>query len=69
MRRKEYNSERPLSSLGYRTPSEFAETLRSSLLHWIRKSRQVPIYPILRSSGILPSESIAEPSAALAARI
>jgi transposase InsO family protein len=28
-----YNSERPHSSLGYRTPNEFAETLRSSLLH------------------------------------
>jgi putative transposase len=31
--RGEYNSERPHSSLGYRTPNEFAETLRSSLLH------------------------------------
>jgi putative transposase len=31
--REEYNSERPHSSLGYRTPNEFAETLRSSLLH------------------------------------
>jgi transposase InsO family protein len=26
-------SERPHSSLGYRTPNQFAETLRSSLLH------------------------------------
>jgi transposase len=32
-RREEYNGERPHSSLGYRTPNEFAETLRSSLLH------------------------------------
>ena len=31
--REEYNSERPHSSLGYRTPNELAETLRSSLLH------------------------------------
>ena len=31
--RKEYNGERPHSSLGYRTPNEFAETLRSSVLH------------------------------------
>ena len=31
--REEYNSERPHSSLGYRTPNEFAETLRSSVLH------------------------------------
>lgn len=30
---EEYNSERLHSSLGYRTPNEFAETLRSSLLH------------------------------------
>ena len=30
---QEYNSERPHSSLGYRTPNEFAETLRSSVLH------------------------------------
>jgi len=30
---EEYNSERPHSSLGYRTPNEFAETLRSTLLH------------------------------------
>jgi putative transposase len=29
---QEYNSERPHSSLGYRTPNEFAETLRSSVL-------------------------------------
>ena len=28
-----YNRERPHSSLGYRTPNEFAETLRSSVLH------------------------------------
>jgi putative transposase len=31
--RNEYNGERPHSSLGYRTPNEFAETLRSSVLH------------------------------------
>jgi putative transposase len=31
--REEYNSERPHSSLGYRTPNELAERLRSSLLH------------------------------------
>jgi len=31
--REEYNGERPHSSLGYRTPNEFAATLRSSLLH------------------------------------
>lgn len=31
--REEYNGERPHSSLGYRTPNEFAETLRSSVLH------------------------------------
>ena len=31
--RAEYNDERPHSSLGYRTPNEFAETLRSSVLH------------------------------------
>ena len=30
---QEYNSERPHSSLGYRTPNEFAEALRSSVLH------------------------------------
>src|SRR5690348_4307016 len=30
---EEYNGERPHSSLGYRTPNEFAETLRSSVLH------------------------------------
>jgi putative transposase len=29
--REEYNGERPHSSLGYRTPNEFAETLRSSV--------------------------------------
>jgi putative transposase len=29
---REYNSERPHSSLGYRTPNEFAETLISSVL-------------------------------------
>ena len=31
--REEYNGERPHSSLGYRTPNEFAQTLRSSVLH------------------------------------
>jgi len=31
--RNEHNDERPHSSLGYRTPNEFAETLRSSVLH------------------------------------
>ena len=31
--REEYNSERPHSSLSYRTPNEFAETMRSSILH------------------------------------
>jgi putative transposase len=31
--RDEYNGERPHSSLGYRTPNEFAEALRSSVLH------------------------------------
>jgi putative transposase len=30
--REEYNSERPHSSLGYRTPNEFAETLKSSVM-------------------------------------
>jgi putative transposase len=30
--REEYNGERPHSSLGYRTPNEFAEALRSSVL-------------------------------------
>ena len=30
--RDEYNSERPHSSLGYRTPNEFAEVLRSSVM-------------------------------------
>jgi transposase InsO family protein len=30
--RDEYNSERPHSSLGYRTPNEFAEVLKSSLM-------------------------------------
>ena len=29
--RNEYNSERPHSSLGYRTPNEFAEVLKSSV--------------------------------------
>jgi transposase InsO family protein len=28
----EYNSERPHSSLGYRTPNEFAEILKSSVM-------------------------------------
>jgi hypothetical protein len=31
---QEYNSERPHSSLGYRTPNDFAETLRSSVGSW-----------------------------------
>jgi putative transposase len=31
--RKEYNGERPHSSLGYRTPNEFAETLKSSTMN------------------------------------
>jgi len=30
--RDEYNGERPHSSLGYRTPHEFAETLKSSVM-------------------------------------
>lgn len=30
--REEYNSERPHSSLGYRTPNEFAEVLKSSVM-------------------------------------
>jgi putative transposase len=30
--RDEYNSERPHSSLGYRTPNEFADQLKSSLM-------------------------------------
>ena len=30
--RDEYNGERPHSSLGYRTPNEFAEVLRSSAI-------------------------------------
>ena len=30
--RNEYNGERPHSSLGYRTPNEFAECLKSSLM-------------------------------------
>jgi len=30
--RDEYNSERPHSSLGYRTPNEFAEVLKSSAM-------------------------------------
>jgi putative transposase len=30
--RDEYNSERPHSSLGYRTPNEFAEILKSSVM-------------------------------------
>src|ERR1017187_433753 len=39
--REEYNGERPHSSLGYRTPNEFAEILKSSVMNWLRKSRQV----------------------------
>jgi len=31
--RREYNGERPHSSLGYRTPNEFAETLKSSTMN------------------------------------
>jgi len=31
--REEYNSERPHSSLGYRTPNEFAEILKSSVMN------------------------------------
>jgi len=31
--RNEYNGERPHSSLGYRTPNEFAETLKSSVMN------------------------------------
>ena len=30
--RQEYNGERPHSSLGYRTPNEFAQVLRSSVM-------------------------------------
>jgi transposase InsO family protein len=30
--RDEYNGERPHSSLGYRTPNEFAEVLKSSVM-------------------------------------
>jgi putative transposase len=30
--RDEHNAERPHSSLGYRTPNEFAETLKSSVM-------------------------------------
>jgi transposase InsO family protein len=30
--RDEYNGERPHGSLGYRTPNEFAETLKSSVM-------------------------------------
>ena len=30
--RDEYNGERPRSSLGYRTPNEFAEVLKSSVM-------------------------------------
>jgi transposase InsO family protein len=30
--RDDYNSERPHSSLGYRTPNEFAEVLKSSVM-------------------------------------
>src|SRR3977135_2588509 len=30
--RNEYNGERPHSSLGYRTPNEFAEILKSSVI-------------------------------------
>jgi len=30
--RDEYNGERPHSSLGYRTPNEFADVLRSSVM-------------------------------------
>ena len=37
--RNEYNDERPHSSLGYRTPNEFAETLRSSQDHLITQTR------------------------------
>jgi len=38
--REEYNGERPYSSLGYRTPNEFAEALRSSVLHgWENRGR------------------------------
>jgi putative transposase len=29
---EEYNCERPHSSLGYRTPNEFAEVLKSSMM-------------------------------------
>jgi len=31
--RNEYNSERPPSSLGYRTPNEFAEQLKTPAMH------------------------------------
>ena len=39
--RDEYNGERPHSSLGYRTPNEFAAILRSSIDDWLKQSRQV----------------------------
>ena len=39
--REEYNGERPHSSLGYRTPNEFAETLEILSSTWMRKSREV----------------------------
>lgn len=44
--RDEYNGERPHSSLGYRTPNEFAETLRSSALHgWENRGRSHVLDP------------------------
>jgi IS30 family transposase len=52
--RDEYNGERPRSSLGYRTPNEFAE-LR---LHFSRQATS-PNETCVISSGIsLPSSSI-----------
>jgi len=39
--RDEYHSERPHSSLGYRTPHEFAEVLKASVINWLKQSRQV----------------------------
>src|SRR6266852_4418357 len=35
--RKEYNEERPHSSLGYRTPKEFATSLSPATLCWLRR--------------------------------
>ena len=47
--RDEYNGERPHSSLGYRTPNEFAEVLEILSYDWLRKSRHLKLIPGLFS--------------------